>query len=293
MLGPAPPSTSIREFIAMTTSLTSINAGLNAGRIIPFLGPGALNPAGAVPADPLTLATALTSKASVPHKLRKNLTGAAQYIENFKHRKTLVKLMTDAFAPGASPTAVHHLLLRYRALPLIVNLWYDDALQAAFAGRSDWGLIQGVSRSEHFNEWVRFYQADGALATAEQMSAWKTILYLPWGSRHPAENYLVSDSDFVEVLTEIDIQTPIPAVVQHLRKERSFLFLGCRFNTQVDRSFARQIMKRSSGTHWAVLPEQATRMEQKFLVEQNIERLAIPLDEAVAGLAVELASIAA
>jgi hypothetical protein len=90
-------------------------------------------------------------------------------------------------------------------------------------------------------------------------------------------NYLVSDSDYVEVLTEIDIQTPIPVAVQAHRTGRNFLFLGCRFDDQLTRCFARQIMKRSSDRHWAVLPEEPTRMEARFLQEQNITRIAMPL----------------
>jgi SIR2-like domain len=89
----------------------------------------------------------------------------------------------------------------------------------------------------------------------------------------------VSDSDYVEVLTEIDIQTPIPQVVQQLRTERSFLFLGCRFRNQLERSFARQIMKRSSDKHWVVLEHEPTRNEARFLAEQNIETIRMPLAE--------------
>ena len=87
----------------------------------------------------------------------------------------------------------------------------------------------------------------------------------------------MSDSDYVEVLTEIDIQTPIPTVVQSYRSGRSFLFLGCRFDDQLTRSFARQIMKRSSAQHWAVLPHEPTRMEARFLEEQGIQRIAMEL----------------
>jgi hypothetical protein len=36
-------------------------------------------------------------------------------------------------------------------------------------------------------------------------------------------------------------------------------------------------MKRSSDHHWAVLPEEPTRMEARFLAEQNITRIAMPL----------------
>jgi len=111
-----------------------------------------------------------------------------------------------------------------------------------------------------------------------------TLLYQPLGSVAPAANFLVSDSDFVEVLTEIDIQTPIPEMVQQLRVDRHFLFLGCRFSTQIERIFARQIMKRSSARHWAVIPGELTRNEQRFLAGQGIERLDMSLDDFVARL---------
>ena len=94
----------------------------------------------------------------------------------------------------------------------------------------------------------------------------------------------MSDSDFVEVMTEIDIQTPIPALVQSRRAALGFVFLGCRFNDQLPRAFARQIIKRSAGPHYAVLAEEPTRMEARFLAEQGIVRIALPLQQVAAKL---------
>ena len=249
---------------------------LAVGRVMPYLGPALLTlVAGeAPPATPEALALVLTSQASVPHKIRKRLTQAAQFIENFKHRKTLVGLMNKAFAARPAPSSLHHALATCGA-PLIVDTWYDDTMMEAMrAGLDDaaWGQIQGLSQSEHFGTWTGAYHAQGAAAPAVD-PAWKTLLYRPIGGHAPAGNYLVSDSDYVEVLTEIDIQTPIPAEVQSLRKGRHFLYLGCRFNDQLSRSFARQIGKRSSDRHWAVLPDEPTRMEARFLEENGVERL--------------------
>ena len=112
---------------------------------------------------------------------------------------------------------------------------------------------------------------------SEEAIAAVTVLYKPWGGHGPASNYLVSDTDYVEVLTEIDIQTPIPALVQQRRSGLGFVFLGCRFNDQLPRAFARQIMKRSRGPHFAVLADEPTRMEARFLQEQGITRVALPL----------------
>jgi hypothetical protein len=272
------------------TPLDAIAQAFASGSAIPFLGAGVLSVESAgcpLPASHKALVGHLTSKSSVPHKVRNNLGAAAQFIENFKHRSTVTNAMNEAFSVDAQPTALHTLLTSLSAPPLIVHAWYDDLPQKALHSHSSWGMAQGVSQAEHSGNWIHYFSSNGEYAGVEAerpYANWKTLLYQPLGSVWPAHNYLVSDSDFVEVLTEIDIQTPIPDSVQEIRKGRSFLFLGCRFSTQLERLFAHQIIKRSSDKHWAILPEELTRNEARFLEEHNIERIAISLDEFVAGL---------
>ena len=272
------------------TPLDSIVQAFGGGNAIPFLGPGVLSFNGAarqLPDSPKALVGHLTSKSSVPHKVRNNLGAAAQFIENFKHRSTVTNAMNEAFSADVQPTSLHRLLMSLTALPLVVHAWYDDLPQKALHLRSSWGMAQGVSQAEHFGNWVHYYTSDGTYAGVEADGSyvdWKTLLYQPLGSVWPAHNYLVSDSDFVEVLTEIDIQTPIPGSVQEIRKGKSFLFLGCRFSMQLERLFAHQIMKRSSEKHWAILPEEPTRNEARFLEEHNIERIPMKLDEFITEL---------
>lgn len=268
-----------------TASLQGISTALAAGTAIPYLGPGvlALEPATChVPATPEDLVKLLTSKVSVPHKIRNNLTAAAQFIENFKHRKSVVSLMDEAYSPGAQPNVLHQYLAVLKKKPLlIVDTWYDDAMSRALKGRVNWGQIQGVSQSEHFGTWVNYFDAEGTSVEAKEADTWQVVLYKPLGSITPAKNFIVSDSDFVEVLTEIDIQTPIPPRVQELRTGSNFLFLGCRFNNQLTRTYARQVMKRSSEKHWAVIEGPLSRMEKKFLEEQDITRIDLPLAQFV------------
>ena len=263
----------------MTDLINDIASHLATGSVIPYMGPEMLSLCSdvAVPMTPLALAENMTAKVSVPHKIRKRLTQTAQFIENFKHRKTLVKAMDEAFAAAAVPSALHHWLAHLRA-PLIVDTWYDDTMRTALLSarqRVDWAEVHGLSQSEHFGTWTGWFDADG-VSQPDPIPA-PTVLYKPWGSHAPAGNYLISDSDFVEVLTEIDIQTPIPTLVQQRRAGLGFVFLGCRFNDQLPRAFARQIMKRSAGPHYAVLPDEPTRMEARFLAEQGITRIAMPL----------------
>jgi hypothetical protein len=283
--------------------LKDIVAAFETGDVIPYLGPAAasLGVGDVPPSTPESLVAQLIQSATVPHKIRNNLTAAAQYIENFKHRKTLSCLMTKAFSVQAEPGSLHRWLAARPALPLLVHAWYDDLPQKALQARRNWGVVQGVSQAEHFGEWVYYYtgvgdhvpgkpfvrDGSGAKAPAEAPEAtlaWETLLYQPLGSVAPGANYIVSDSDYVEVLTEIDIQTPIPETVQGMRAGRHFLFLGCRFSNQLERSFARQIMKRSSNRHWAVIEGALTKNEEKFLYEQNITRIDAPLVAFVAKL---------
>lgn len=264
--------------------LADLAAGLERGTLAPYLGPGMLSlcDAPVPPADPVALAAVLTARVAVPGKIRHRLTAAAQFIENFKHRQTLVRAMDEAYAVPATPSALHRWIARLGA-PLIVDAWYDDTLRHALAAAlDDWAEVQGLSQSEHFGTWTGWYDAAGAALAAPADAP--TVLYKPWGGHAPAHHYLVSDSDFVEVLTEIDIQTPIPALVQQRRAALGFVFLGCRFDDQLPRAFARQIMKRSAGPHFAVLPDEPTRMEARFLAEQGITRIPLPLAEVAAAL---------
>ncbi|MBW7973673.1 SIR2 family protein [Bradyrhizobium sp. BR 10289] len=263
--------------------LRGVVARLRGGDVIPYLGPGVVELAApAVPMNPEALAAFFGTKVALPRRARGNAWASAQHIESTRHRATVTALMADAFASPVAPTALHRHLATM-PLPLIVDSWYDGAMRSALAGRGDWGEIQGITRAGIGEDrWYRFYDADGQEVDRAKAGTWTTILYKPHGSVAPAKNFLISDADYVEVLTEIDIQTPIPDEVKARRTGRSFLFLGCRFNDQLLRTYARQVSKRSTDTHYAVVePDTLSKNELRFLVSQGLTPLAIPLARAV------------
>ncbi|MGJ0533672.1 SIR2 family NAD-dependent protein deacylase [Methylocystis sp.] len=262
--------------------LGKIAAELKTGAVIPYIGPGLtqLSPT-EVPMTPETLAAFFGTKVALPKRAKGNCWASAQHIENMKHRSTVSALMSQAFTDSIAPTPLHAYLASLQ-LPMIVDSWYDATMRSALEGRSGWGEIQGITRAGIGEDrWYRFYEADGTETTKEKAEAWKTVLYKPHGSIAPAKNFLISDADYVEVLTEIDIQTPLPEAVKNRRSERSFLFLGCRFHDQLLRTYARQIMKRSTTTHHAIVdPAALTKNELKFLTIQGIIPIALPIDRA-------------
>lgn len=281
----APPLNDILKLADAEAVLAGIAGQLRAGSIIPFLGPGLAGlsiPSPQIPVTPEALAEFFASRVALPRRARGNAWASAQHIESVKHRSTVTALMGEAFAAPVAPTALHHFLATLR-LPMIVDTWYDGAMRAALASRSDWGEIQGITRAGIGEDrWYRFYDATGGETDRQAAQAWTTVLYKPHGSVAPARNFLISDADYVEVLTEIDIQTPIPDALKDRRTERSFLFIGCRFNDQLLRTYARQIMKRSAAPHYVVIdPDILTRNEVRFITSQGLTPVAVPLARAV------------
>ncbi len=266
--------------------IDEVREGLRADRLAPFLGPGVVGLARErVPTTHGALADFLGAKVSLPRRARGNLGAAAQFIESQRHRNTVVQLMAEAFATPLTPLSFHRWLAGLR-LPLIVDTWYDGAMRAALSGRTDWGEIQGVRRSGLGDDgYYAAYDASGSACALETAQGWTTLLYKPHGAGVPAKNFLVSDSDYVEVLTEIDIQTPIPQAVKERRTNLGFVFIGCRLNDQTLRAYARQILKRSGKRHFIVLdPGVATRNELRFIDEHGLNVLASPLGDVLAGL---------
>jgi len=263
--------------------LKEARADLRSGKLVPYLGPGisALE-TGSTPTSPEDLAEWFGSKVTLPKRAKGNAWAAAQHIESYKHRNTVTALMTEAFA-APPPPGVFHAWLATLKLPLIVDTWYAGEMRQALASRTDWAEVQGITRAGIGEDrWFRFYGPDGSPIMAEEAESAATILYTPHGSVEPERNFLISDADYVEVLTEIDIQTPIPEIVRDRRRTRSFLFLGCRFNDQLLRSYARQIVKRSKDPHFAVVSmDTLSRNERTFLDEQNITPIDLPLATAL------------
>ncbi|HEY8334555.1 MAG TPA: SIR2 family protein [Tardiphaga sp.] len=264
-------------------ALADVVARLRAGTMVPYLGPGLTELSKpSIPMNPEALAAFFGTKVALPRRAKGNAWAAAQHIESMKHRSTVTALMNEAFSPVVEPTPLHRYLASL-GLPMIVDTWYDGAMRSALGERSDWGEVQGITRAGIGEDrWYRFYDAAGAESDRAGAQKWPTILYKPHGSIAPARNFLISDADYVEVLTEIDIQTPIPDVVKDRRTERSFVFIGCRFNDQLLRTYARQITKRSSALHYVIVePETLSKNELKFFVSQGFTPIAVPLQQAV------------
>jgi hypothetical protein len=272
-------TTEVLKLADAEVAISGLAEPLRAGKIVPYLGPGLAELAPTtVPMTPESLAEFFGIKVALPRRARGNAWASAQHIESMKHRSTVSALMSEAFAPPVEPTSIHKFLATL-GLPMIVDTWYDSAMRTALESAAGWGEVQGITRAGIGEDrWYRFYDSTGKETNRAAVDDWKTLLYKPHGSIAPAKNFLISDADYVEVLTEIDIQTPIPDAVKDRRTGRSFLFLGCRFHDQLLRTYAKQVSKRSAERHYVVVdPDRLTKNEVKFFLTYGLTPIAVSL----------------
>lgn len=264
-----------------------VRTALKAGALAPYIGPGILAPIRDIPIPTSyeKLAEFIGTKVALPKRTRGNAWSSAQFVEGRQHRASVTALLKQAFGPEVAPIAFHKFLVDL-APPLIVDTWYDGALRAAFAGKEGWAEIQGNTRAAIGEaRWFRAYDSAGVGIPVDEAAKAKTIVYKPHGGVVPAGNFLISDADYVEVLTEIDIQSPIPECVRERRSGLGFLFIGCHFHDQMLRTYGRQIQKRSKGPNFAIFDDdRLTKMERRFALEIGLDIIICPVEEAMARL---------
>ncbi|WP_247333648.1 SIR2 family protein [Bradyrhizobium sp. 147] len=112
--------------------------------------------------------------------------------------------------------------------------------------------MQSIARSGiHVDCWYPIYDPASQKVDHASATHWPTVLRKAHGSVLPVKSFLITDADYVEVLTAIGIQTPVPNLIKERRNGRSFLFFGCLFNDRLFAIYARQITKRSADVHYA------------------------------------------
>jgi hypothetical protein len=277
----------------MSRMVDVIAARLVEGSLVPYLGPALLR-APPFPAGSVALAEWLAARSPVPGHAIGHLEATAGWIEVQRGRRTLVKLLREAFAAHAEPDPLHLLLAGLPSLPLTVAPWYDatwcDVLVgAAQAGGRSVALVHGLSPQDGRGVFFTAPEAPGLTPPAQA----ETVLYQPLGTCHPVASFLASEADLADLRLALETQAPVPPDVQRRRDGCGFLFVGCTFEDALERQVARGTMRGAPGPHFAVLPRPPVGVLRTFLSESGIIPLELTGQRFVAELSRRLARPAA
>lgn len=263
----------------MHDAFPAILAGLGEGTVVPYLGAGALagvvdtQSGRAMPADSESLILAMNNGQPMAPKLMYEFPRAAMHVELKRGRSTLMKFLNATYGnTDWSQSALHNWLAEQK-LSYIVDTNRDLLLQKAWA-TTPHTLIVGVARIGGTDFRFKLFQHDGTSYRAidqEAVNASLPVLFKPLGTPQPEPNYIASDADFVDYLTELMGGFGIPSFVKRMRQGKRYLLLGMRLTRDTERMVLSDIVfgaDRPAG--WALIPN-ATDKEKRYLDKIGVE----------------------
>ena len=226
----------------MTPELRSkLIAGLKDGRIVPYLGAGVLadvrNVASGepIPADSDSLILAMNGGKPMAPKLMYEFPRAAMNVELKRGRTAVTRFLTQTYGETKWTRGAFHDWLKEIAPPYVIDINRDTQLQASYADLPH-NLIVGVARIGGTTFRYKLYFWDGnAYQPSEVVNPAIPVLFKPMGTPTPEPNYIASDADYVDFITELMGGFSIPPAVKELRKGKQYLLMGMRLNRDTER----------------------------------------------------------
>ncbi len=263
----------------MNPQFESILTGLADGNVVPYLGPGALNgvtnklTGAPIPADSDSLILAMNNGQPMAPKLMFEFPRAAMNVELKRGRSTLNRFLDTTYRDTKWSESALHAWLAKSNLPYIIDTNRDTQLQNQYA-TTPHTLIVGTARIASKEFRYKLFQYDGTSYSAIAQEAVDTslpVLFKPLGTPLPISNYIASDADFVDYITELMGGFALPGFIKRSRQGKRYLLLGLRMNRDTDRMvFSDIIFGADNPGGWALIPH-PTDKEKRFLGRHNIE----------------------
>jgi hypothetical protein len=258
---------------------TEILAGLYDNTIVPYIGPGALfdsvnKVTGApIPADSNSLILAMNNGQPMAPKLMYEFPRAAMNQELKRGRNFLSNFLNRTYGETEyTRAAVHNWLAEWKPA-YVVDANRDTQLQDSYSDEEH-TLIVGVSRITASKFRFRIYQYDGSdyfEIQQEQVDKRFPILFKPLGTPRPEANYVASDADYVDYITELMGGFAIPDFLKEYRLDKQYLLIGLPLNRDSERMVMSDITRTNASKRGWVLNKNPTDKEVRYCKKIGLE----------------------
>ncbi len=250
--------------------ISRLRAGLASGRIVPYLGAGVLADARhatddtPMPADSDALILAMNGGRPMSPKLMYEFPRAAMNVELKRGRAAVNRFLTKLYGETAWTRAAMHDWLAALRPPYVIDINRDTQLQDTYADTPH-TLIVGVARLGGGDLRYRLHAWDGTrYMPVTAIDPTLPILFKPMGTPRPVANYIASDADYVDYITELMGGFAVPPEIKALRKGKQYLLMGLRLNRDTERMvLADLIYDADPHAGWALIAE-PTEKERRF-----------------------------
>jgi hypothetical protein len=281
------------EFAMSSSVLSEILSGLYENKVVPYLGPGALFDAtnkqtGApMPADSNSLILAMNNGIPMAPKLMYEFPRAAMNLELKKGRNFLSQFLNKLYGETEwTRAAIHDWLAEWRPA-YVVDINRDTQLQDSYSDEEH-TLIVGMARitASHFR--YKIYHYDGSdyfEIPQDQIDHRLPILFKPLGTPKPEAQFIASDADYVDYITELMGGFAIPEFLKEYRKGKQYLFIGMPLNRDSERMVMSDIVYGAAEQKGWVLNKNPTEKEKRYCKRIGLEILDLGIEDLLAAVA--------
>ena len=259
-----------------------LEAKIKEGSLVPFIGMGVFKETKSedgtqIPFDSDSMILSLNAGRAMSPRLMYEYSRAAMSLEQRKGRPFIEQMTHHIFTskPYALPSV--YVWLKTLMPHYVVDLNLDDSLLKIYA-EVDHFLVTGVSRIMAGYERFIIYKYTSATqkyhrVDKEMLSPLLPILFKPLGCTVPDKNFIISDADFVDWLTEAMGGFAVPPYLKHYRHNKSYLFLGVDFDRDTFRMVTNEVTLELREGILVNDKVESTKKEEKFLLAHNIQKL--------------------
>ena len=235
-----------------------------------------------IPCDSDSMILALNGGRAMSPRLMYEYSRAAMSLEQRKGRAFIEGMTHHIFTSKPYNIPLVYTWLKNLMPHYVVDLNLDDSVLKIYE-EVDHFLITGVSRimAEYDRFIVYLYHSHTktyAKVDKELLNSMLPIIFKPLGCVVPEKNFIISDADFVDWLTEAMGGYALPPFLKTYKNDKSYLFLGLDFDRDTYRMVANEI---TLGLKEGILVndrEITSNKEEKFLASHKIEKLKTSLE---------------
>jgi hypothetical protein len=264
----------------MSASVFSdILEGLYDNSVVPYLGSGVLFDAknkltgAAMPADSNSLILAMNNGSPMAPKLMYEFPRAAMNQELKRGRNFLSQFLTKLYGDTEWTRASAHDWLAEWRPAYVIDINRDSQLQDSYSDEEH-TLIVGVARITANNYRFKIYHFDGTEyfeIDQEQVDSNIPVLFKPMGTAKPEANFIASDADYVDYITELMGGFAIPDFLKTYRKGKRYLLIGMPLNRDSERMVMSDITYGAGQPRGWVLNKNPTPKEVRFCKKVGLE----------------------
>ena len=259
--------------------MENIKEKLINGELIPFIGMGVFKDTVAkdgstLPFDSDSMVLALNNGRAMSPRLMYEYTRAAMSLEQRKGREFIVQMTNHIYKSKEYDIPYTYEYLKEIQPKYIIDTNVDDSGCKIYED-IDHFMITGISRiTADYDRFICYkYNVetkDYIEINKDELALDLPILFKPMGCMIPSMNFIISDADFVDWLTEAMGGYGLPQLLKEYRKDKSYLYLGVDFSRDTYRMVANELTIGSDGGAVIMDKEELSKKENKFILKNNL-----------------------